>query len=61
MKLLWIGSGRQDGGYSGTKEAHEALEKAGVIHAWFETDGAHEWGVWRRSLRDLAEKLFRAK
>jgi len=60
-KLLWIGCGRQDGGYAGTKEAHEALEKAGVTHAWFETDGAHEWGVWRQSLRDLAGKLFRSK
>jgi enterochelin esterase family protein len=60
-KLLWIGSGRQDGGYAGTRDAHEALEKAGVIHAWFETDGAHEWGVWRQSLRDLAEKLFKSK
>jgi enterochelin esterase family protein len=61
MKLLWIGCGRQDGGYAGAKEAHEALEKAGVTHAWFEAEGAHEWGFWRQSLRDLAEKLFKAK
>lgn len=58
-KLLWIGSGREDGGYARTKETHEALERAGVPHAWFETAGGHEWGVWRQSLRDLAEKLFR--
>jgi enterochelin esterase family protein len=59
-RLLWIGCGQQDGGYARTKEAHEALEKAGVKHAWFETEGGHEWGVWRQSLRDLAQKLFRS-
>lgn len=57
--LLWIGFGRQDGGYARGKETHEALEKAGVKHLWFETPGAHEWQVWRKSLHDLAPRLFR--
>ncbi len=61
MKLLWIGCGRQDGGYARAKEAHEALEKAGVHHEWFETAGGLECGVWRQSLRDLAQRLFKAK
>lgn len=58
-RLLWIGCGRQDGGFARTKAAHEALEKGGLKHAWFEVDGAHEWQVWRRSLHDLAPRLFR--
>jgi enterochelin esterase family protein len=58
-RLLWIGCGRQDAGYAAAREAHDALEKAGVKHAWFECEGAHEWGVWRKSLYDLAQKLFR--
>ena len=57
--LFWIGCGRQDGGYARAKEAHDALEKAGVTHVWFETDGGHEWQVWRKSLHDLAPRLFR--
>jgi enterochelin esterase-like enzyme len=61
MKLLWIGCGQQDGGYVRMKEAHQALETAGVAHTWFETAGGHEWGVWRQSLRDLAQRLFKAK
>jgi enterochelin esterase-like enzyme len=59
MRLLWIGCGLQDGSYARAKEAHEALEKAGVIHAWFETAGGHEWQVWRKSLHDLAPRLFK--
>lgn len=59
VRLFWIGCGRQDGGFSRTKDTHEALEKAGVKHVWFETEGAHEWQVWRKSLHDLAPRLFR--
>lgn len=59
MRLLWIGCGRQDGGHARAREAHEALEKAGVRHVWFEVSGAHEWQVWRKSLHDLASLLFR--
>ncbi|MBI3857832.1 MAG: esterase family protein, partial [Planctomycetes bacterium] len=60
MQLFWIGCGQQDGGYGRAKDAHEALEKAGVKHAWFEVPGAHEWQVWRKSLHDLAKRLFKS-
>jgi enterochelin esterase-like enzyme len=61
MKLVWIGCGRQDGGYARARDAHLALEKAGVAHVWFETEGGHEWQVWRKSLHDLAPRLFPKK
>jgi len=60
-RLFWIGCGREDGGFARAKETHAALEKAGVAHAWFEVPGAHEWQVWRKSLHDLAPRLFREK
>ena len=42
------------------KTMHEALEKAGVKHVTFESKGtSHEWQTWRRSLYDLAPRLFR--
>jgi enterochelin esterase family protein len=61
MQLVWIGCGRQDAGYERARDAHRDLEKAGVAHCWFETDGGHEWQVWRKSLHDLAPRLFRNK
>ena len=61
MRLFWIGCGREDGGFARAKEAHEALEKGGVTHGWFEVPGGHEWQVWRKSLHNLAQKLFREK
>ncbi len=60
LSLLWIGSGRQDGGFEGSKAMHERLAEAGVEHVWFETDGAHDWQVWRKCLRDFARRLFRS-
>ena len=59
--LFWIGCGQQDSGHSSAKETHEALEKAGVHHVWFEIAGGHEWQVWRKSLHDLAQRLFKSR
>jgi enterochelin esterase family protein len=59
LRLLWIGIGQQDFGYPGTKAAHEALTAAGIEHVWSEGPGGHEWRVWRRSLHELAARLFR--
>jgi enterochelin esterase family protein len=58
IRLLWIGYGAEDGGYSTGKEMHELLEKAGVKHVWFEGAGSHEWQVWRKHLHAFAPLLF---
>jgi enterochelin esterase family protein len=40
--------------------AVESLKAARVQLVYFESDGtAHEWQTWRRSLNDLAPRLFR--
>jgi enterochelin esterase family protein len=57
--LLWIGCGTGDGGFAGAKSAHEALDRLGVKHVWFEGAGSHEWQVWRKHLYAFAPLLFR--
>jgi enterochelin esterase-like enzyme len=57
-KLLWIACGVEDSALAGARTTHEALEKAGIKHLYFETEGAHHWRVWRRYLRDAAPLLF---
>jgi enterochelin esterase-like enzyme len=59
IRLLWIGCGTGDGGFAGTKAAHEALDRLGVKHVWFEGAGSHEWQVWRKHLYAFAPLLFR--
>jgi enterochelin esterase family protein len=57
VKLLWMGIGTAEG--MGMKALHEALDKAGVKHIYFESLGtAHEWLTWRRCLNDFAPRLF---
>jgi enterochelin esterase-like enzyme len=60
VRLLWLGIGTAEGRlYDGIKRYHEALEKAGIKHVYYESPGtAHEWLTWRRCLREFAPLLF---
>jgi hypothetical protein len=58
MKALFLGIGSVEG--PGTKNFSEALTKAGIKNAYFESAGtAHEWLTWRRCLYDFAPRLFK--
>ena len=61
VKLLWLGTGTvEKANNPNIYELHEALDKAGVKNAYYESPGtAHEWLTWRRDLNDFAPRLFR--
>jgi enterochelin esterase-like enzyme len=61
VRLLWLGAGTAEERFAANvKAVHGALDKAGVKHVVFESQGtAHEWQTWRRSLHDFAPRLFR--
>jgi enterochelin esterase family protein len=61
MRLLWLGAGTAEERFAAAVRAiHEALERTGVAHVVFESQGtSHEWQTWRRSLLDFAPRLFR--
>ena len=60
VRLLWLGIGTAEGRmYSGIKNYHEGLAKAGIKHVYYESPGtAHEWLTWRRCLYEFAPLLF---
>ena len=61
VKLLWLGIGTTEPQrmYESVKNYHEALEKAGIKHAYYESPGtSHEWLTWRRCLNEFAPLLF---
>jgi enterochelin esterase family protein len=61
VKLLFVsmGSEEENSFGRGNRTFHEALEKAGVKHVYYESPGtAHEWLTWRRSLYNFAPLLF---
>jgi enterochelin esterase family protein len=61
VHLLWLGAGSGEERFAASVEAmHRALDKAGVKHVVFDSQGtSHEWQTWRRSLHDFAPRLFR--
>ena len=63
VRLLWLGAGTAEERFAASvKAVHGALDKAGVKHVVFESQGtAHEWQTWRRALYDFAPRLFRDK
>jgi enterochelin esterase family protein len=60
-EVLFIGTGTVERDSNpNILRLHEALDKAGVKHVYFESPGtAHEWLTWRRDLNDFAPRLFR--
>ncbi|MGE3313147.1 MAG: ECF-type sigma factor [Limisphaerales bacterium] len=61
VKLLWLGAGTaEERFHTGTLAMHEALNAAGIRNVFYSSPGTdHEWQTWRRSLHDLAPRLFR--
>ncbi|WP_345949644.1 alpha/beta hydrolase-fold protein [Mucilaginibacter sp. PAMB04274] len=62
LKVLYIsiGTTEPERMYTGVKGFHEALEKAGIRHTYYESPGtSHEWQTWRRSLRQFASLIFK--
>jgi enterochelin esterase family protein len=61
VKLVWVGIGTAEpkNMRDGIVAFHEALEKAGIKHVFYESPGtAHEWQTWRRDLKEFALLLF---
>ena len=60
VHLLWMGAGTaEDRLMQSLNTSHELLDKRGIHHAIFKSEGtAHEWHTWRRDLNDFAPRLF---
>jgi enterochelin esterase-like enzyme len=59
LVYLSIGTAEPERMYKGVRNFHEALDKAGIKHVYYESPGtAHEWQTWRRSFRQFAGMIF---
>jgi enterochelin esterase-like enzyme len=60
FKVFWFGVGKDDTLVGPADHAlHDTLDKAGIKHTFTESEGRHEWTVWRYNLRDVAPLLFK--
>jgi enterochelin esterase-like enzyme len=61
VRLVWLGIGTAEGQrmYESVRNYHQALEKLGIKHLYYESPGtSHEWLTWRRCLHEFAPLLF---
>ena len=60
LKLFWVGVGKDDALTGpGDRAFVQALDKYGVTHTFVESEGRHEWTVWRQYLNTVAPLLFK--
>lgn len=58
LNLLFISNGEQDPSFDYTFRSVEAFRAAGLEVESATYQGVHEWKVWRKALRDFAQRLF---
>jgi enterochelin esterase-like enzyme len=60
VMYLSIGTAEPERMYKSVNSLHQALDKAGIKHVYYESPGtAHEWQTWRRSLHQFAGLIFK--
>jgi len=59
LRLLWISCGKEDDLLHRNREFENWLTSKRITFTAAETEGAHEWPVWRRNLTYVAQLLFR--
>jgi enterochelin esterase family protein len=59
LEVLYISVGEQDPRFEPTKKAVADFRSRGLRVEFASFPGAHEWQVWRKSLHDLAQRIFR--
>lgn len=58
MKVIWICAGDKDFALSGAQGLDKMLTEHKIKHSFTQTQGVHEWKVWRFSLHEFAPLLF---
>lgn len=59
LKLFYISVGEQDPRIEATKKLVQTFNEKSLKVTFASFPGAHEWQVWRKSLHDFAQKLFK--
>ena len=58
FKLFWIGCGKKDRLLPPNVKVDKWLTEQGVAHEFHQSEGSHDWRVWRRNLVDTTQLLF---
>lgn len=59
LKVFYISVGEQDPRFEPTKNIVQTFRNNGLKVEFASFPGSHEWQVWRKSLHDFAQRLFK--
>jgi enterochelin esterase-like enzyme len=59
LKVFYISVGEQDPRIEPTKKQVQTFKSSGLKVEFASFTGAHEWQVWRKSLHDFAQRIFK--
>lgn len=59
LSTLYISVGQQDPRITGTTRAVQDMQQQGLHIAFNTFPGNHEWQVWRKSLHDFVQRIFK--
>jgi enterochelin esterase-like enzyme len=59
LKVFYVSVGEQDPRVEPTKKAVEDFKSHGLKVEFASFPGGHEWQVWRKSLHDFAQRIFK--
>ena len=59
LKLFYVSVGEQDPRIEATKKLIETFKSKGLKVEFASFPGGHEWQVWRKSIHDFAQKIFK--
>jgi enterochelin esterase-like enzyme len=59
LKVFYISVGEQDPRIEPTRKLVQTFKEKGLKVEFASFPGSHEWQVWRKSLHDFAQKLFK--
>ncbi len=61
IRLLWIAIGKDDFLLKQNQAFIQNLQARKIVHEYQETEGKHQWSVWRRYLAEFLPRLFQEK
>ncbi|MGI6458430.1 MAG: alpha/beta hydrolase-fold protein [bacterium] len=61
IKLLWIAIGRDDFLLERNQQFIKQLQESKIEHTYKETEGRHQWSVWRNYLDEFIPLLFKSE
>ncbi|MDP4179579.1 MAG: alpha/beta hydrolase-fold protein [Bacillota bacterium] len=58
-KVVWVSAGDQDAALSIAQGIHDYFVKNNVPHTWYHAPGSHDWPIWKDSLYQFAQLIFK--